>query len=435
MATSVASGGGQLHFIDTGFKGRGCRQAYGLHNISVPKCSQKDISWSPGVFKSLRINKNNYLLHQSKENNNLKQIRASCLRDGYSKYFDFAVIGSGVAGLCYALEVAKYGTVAVITKAEPHENKLIALPPFMRRTFGVLIDPDGFICIYYGMRIIGDCARGEIQRLWSSTAPDEKRAAHLTPGERGRGNGRYPAARARAANFGQSAAEKATKLIVSVSFTYGSKPIGIENNSTILASVISKDQDANSTQVLLNFGVVIPQMIGTLVSGPLDSLFGGGFPISEHPAHWIVGSFRGPSASDSDEPHLTLQLFSDQVHSLCQTSPATHIQLSLKRSDNLGSTGFSRIAVHLEKRSEIDLKRLRSSSLSKDESGTTIEARFTHFCKNDIRLDDNMLEQSTELFDESKNLLIANISALGNDTLDEAESVLVCICAILGEKV
>ncbi|KAL3614427.1 Retinoblastoma-related protein 1 [Castilleja foliolosa] len=56
-------------------------------------------------------------------------------------------------------------------------------------------------------------------------------------------------------------------------------------------------------------------------------------------------------------------------------------------------------------------------------------------CKNDIRLDDNMLEQSTKLFDESKNLLIANISALGNDTLDEAENVLVCICAILGEKV
>lgn len=44
------------------------------------------------------------------------------MRDGYSKYFDFAVIGSGVAGLRYALEVAKHGTVAVITKAEPHES-------------------------------------------------------------------------------------------------------------------------------------------------------------------------------------------------------------------------------------------------------------------------------------------------------------------------
>lgn len=44
------------------------------------------------------------------------------MRDDSIKYFDFAVIGSGVAGLRYALEVAKHGTVAVITKAEPHES-------------------------------------------------------------------------------------------------------------------------------------------------------------------------------------------------------------------------------------------------------------------------------------------------------------------------
>lgn len=47
---------------------------------------------------------------------------SSCLRDASTKYFDFVVIGSGVAGLCYALEVAKHGTVAMITKAEPHES-------------------------------------------------------------------------------------------------------------------------------------------------------------------------------------------------------------------------------------------------------------------------------------------------------------------------
>ena len=40
----------------------------------------------------------------------------------YTKYYDFTVIGSGVAGLRYALEVAKQGTVAVITKDEPHES-------------------------------------------------------------------------------------------------------------------------------------------------------------------------------------------------------------------------------------------------------------------------------------------------------------------------
>lgn len=39
-----------------------------------------------------------------------------------TKYFDFIVVGSGVAGLRYALEVSKHGSVAVITKAEPHES-------------------------------------------------------------------------------------------------------------------------------------------------------------------------------------------------------------------------------------------------------------------------------------------------------------------------
>jgi L-aspartate oxidase len=38
------------------------------------------------------------------------------------QYFGFVVIGSGVAGLRYALDVAKYGYVTVITKAEPHES-------------------------------------------------------------------------------------------------------------------------------------------------------------------------------------------------------------------------------------------------------------------------------------------------------------------------
>lgn len=46
----------------------------------------------------------------------------SCLGDSSTRYFDFVVIGSGVAGLRYALEVAKQGSVAVITKAEPHES-------------------------------------------------------------------------------------------------------------------------------------------------------------------------------------------------------------------------------------------------------------------------------------------------------------------------
>ncbi|GER29484.1 L-aspartate oxidase [Striga asiatica] len=119
MATSVAAGSG-LHFKDTIYRGQGCRWAYMVRSIAVSNCMQKEISWTHGVSKSLHINKNKYLHSQTKENH--KQIRASSLRDDYSKYFDFAVIGSGVAGLRYALEVAKHGTVAVITKAEPHES-------------------------------------------------------------------------------------------------------------------------------------------------------------------------------------------------------------------------------------------------------------------------------------------------------------------------
>jgi L-aspartate oxidase len=46
----------------------------------------------------------------------------SCLQDDTTQFFDFVVIGSGVAGLRYALEVSKHGSVAIITKAEPHES-------------------------------------------------------------------------------------------------------------------------------------------------------------------------------------------------------------------------------------------------------------------------------------------------------------------------
>ncbi|KAK3000757.1 hypothetical protein RJ639_021559 [Escallonia herrerae] len=81
------------------------------------------ISRSCGVSNLLRIKRSSFshnpLIEIYKP---LRTRTESCLRDGSTKYFDFAVIGSGVAGLRYALEVAKHGTVAVITKAEPHES-------------------------------------------------------------------------------------------------------------------------------------------------------------------------------------------------------------------------------------------------------------------------------------------------------------------------
>jgi hypothetical protein len=36
--------------------------------------------------------------------------------------FDFLVIGSGIAGLTYALAVARYGSVAIVTKADAGEG-------------------------------------------------------------------------------------------------------------------------------------------------------------------------------------------------------------------------------------------------------------------------------------------------------------------------
>src|SRR5437879_4134638 len=36
--------------------------------------------------------------------------------------FDFVIIGSGIAGLSFALKAAKHGSVAIITKANPGES-------------------------------------------------------------------------------------------------------------------------------------------------------------------------------------------------------------------------------------------------------------------------------------------------------------------------
>lgn len=76
---------------------------------------------STGVSKALQIHRCEFSVPAIHKNRKLFKVVSSYKRDGLTKYFDFAVIGSGIAGLRYALEVAKYGSVAVITKAESHE--------------------------------------------------------------------------------------------------------------------------------------------------------------------------------------------------------------------------------------------------------------------------------------------------------------------------
>lgn len=123
MTTAVAAGSSKLHFRETVCRGQSCGQASWISGVTFKGCPQKGLSGSSWVSKVLQIQRRNF--PQSSINDNWKPLRAvsaSYLKDGSVKYFDFAVIGSGVAGLRYALEVAKHGSVAVITKAEPHES-------------------------------------------------------------------------------------------------------------------------------------------------------------------------------------------------------------------------------------------------------------------------------------------------------------------------
>ncbi|KAK6256469.1 hypothetical protein SCA6_017774 [Theobroma cacao] len=124
MAASVAYVGGQLQYGMNFCRGQGYRQALWVPGVTINGCLQRELSWSRGVSKFLQIHRCNFSHYPVRENwKSFRTVTTSAyLKDGSTKYFDFAVIGSGVAGLRYALEVAKHGTVAVITKAEPHES-------------------------------------------------------------------------------------------------------------------------------------------------------------------------------------------------------------------------------------------------------------------------------------------------------------------------
>ncbi|XP_059657881.1 retinoblastoma-related protein-like [Cornus florida] len=68
-----------------------------------------------------------------------------------------------------------------------------------------------------------------------------------------------------------------------------------------------------------------------------------------------------------------------------------------------------------------DVKPLTPTSNSHSDNGASIEARFTDFCQNGLSLDENTSAQAIKLFNESKHLLLATISAFGSGTPEEAE--------------
>lgn len=123
MTTSIAAGSSNLHLRIVG-NGHSCRQNSYLSDLTFKKCMQNEVSRSWRLSNLLQTERANFSWSPAVENSKrIKEAVVSCLRDNNStKYFDFAIIGSGVAGLRYALEVAKHGSVAVITKAEPHES-------------------------------------------------------------------------------------------------------------------------------------------------------------------------------------------------------------------------------------------------------------------------------------------------------------------------
>ncbi|KAI4350695.1 hypothetical protein L6164_005125 [Bauhinia variegata] len=124
MITCIHAGSGKLHYKVTDYKGQSYRSTSWVSDITIKRSEKKELSCfrSQGVSKVLRVQRCHFSVSPYYKNREpFNPVISSCKKDGSTKYFDFSVIGSGIAGLRYALEGAKYGSVAVITKAEPHE--------------------------------------------------------------------------------------------------------------------------------------------------------------------------------------------------------------------------------------------------------------------------------------------------------------------------
>ncbi|KAK9677987.1 hypothetical protein RND81_11G180700 [Saponaria officinalis] len=113
-----------VHFDKSLFDGQSCRHNLRFSGLTFRGSTTSQFSWSCAVSRarSLHTQRKLGVTRISKHKISVGPIAASYVKDGGAIYYDFVVIGSGVAGLRYALEVAKHGTVAVITKAEPHES-------------------------------------------------------------------------------------------------------------------------------------------------------------------------------------------------------------------------------------------------------------------------------------------------------------------------
>ncbi|KAL0540822.1 hypothetical protein IC582_020837 [Cucumis melo] len=123
MAICIPVGSCKLFCRAVDLKGQGCRRAQWDASVAFKRCLQDEFSRSCGLSKFSHVHKSKaYQPIICEKWRTLAAVTSACLSDGSTKYFDFVVIGSGVAGLRYALEVAKHGSVAVITKAEPHES-------------------------------------------------------------------------------------------------------------------------------------------------------------------------------------------------------------------------------------------------------------------------------------------------------------------------